>query len=62
LLLLCKMAEGKQLVVCAPLCFCLSKFGKLDRSRIKSVLNDFFPAEEITLAKNVYSRISSSLS
>jgi hypothetical protein len=45
------MADSKQLLVSAPLCFCFSKFGRLDRARIKSVLNDFFSAEDITSAK-----------
>jgi hypothetical protein len=46
-----KMADGKQLVVCAPLCFCFSKFGKLDKARIKGVLNDFFTPDDIAAAK-----------
>jgi hypothetical protein len=45
------MADRK-LILCAPLCFLLSKFGKTHVSVLKRTLHDFYNVDEITVAKN----------
>ena len=47
---LCKMAAG-QFVLYAPLCFLLTKHGKLHRKRISNAIVNFYPIEELTAAK-----------
>ena len=44
------MADS-QFVVCAPLCFLVNKFGRLDVKQLKSLLNDFYSLEDIIEAK-----------
>ena len=44
------MAAG-QFVMSAPLCFLLTKHGKLDRKRISNAIVNFYPTEELIAAK-----------
>ena len=48
--ILCKMAAG-QFVLSAPLCFLLTKHGKLDRKRISNAIVNFYPTEELVATK-----------
>jgi tRNA(Leu) C34 or U34 (ribose-2'-O)-methylase TrmL len=50
LMLLCKMANNT-LVLCKPLCFLVTKFGKLEQKFIKTASLDYYNAAEITEAK-----------
>lgn len=45
------MAAHRALVVCAPLCFLLKRYDKLEQKLLKSVLSDFYKPEDITAAK-----------
>ena len=44
-----KMAAG-QFVLFAPLCFLLTKHGKLDKKRIINTIVNFYPTEELRVA------------
>ena len=48
---LCKMA-AEQFVLFAPLCFLLTKHGKLDRKRISNAIINFYSTEELIAAKS----------
>ena len=49
---LCKMVE-KPLVLCAPLCFLVNKFGNAQLNTLKSVVSDFYDVDIIVEAKSL---------
>lgn len=46
------MADSRCLSVSEPLCFAISRYGKLSEKVVKQVLNDFYTAEQLFIAKN----------
>jgi len=43
----------RELVLCAPLCFLVKRYDKLERKLLKSVLLEFFKPGDITAAKSL---------
>ena len=43
----------RELVLCAPLCFLVTRYDKLERKLLKSVLLEFFQPGDITAAKSL---------
>jgi len=47
-----KMADCRQLSICEPLCFAISRYRKLGEKQLKRVLIEFFTKDQLFVAKN----------